>query len=219
MSVDHLEVGWSRPGLAPTWSWSSLLMSLVILKCRLMRVCPPDGGRGAKTSQTVHMRLKPQPELHTLIFCWPKQVTQSSPKLREVSSASGCVLSCFSRVRLCDPMDCSPPDCSVHGIPQARIGEWVAGSSSRGASQEELSLCLLCLLHWQVVSLPLAPPGKALVEGPAVTSEWHGVCSGERRGRTGPVIQWPMIGKIKREKKYKSCRQPTFLSLSILREA
>ena len=27
---------------------------------------------------------------------------------------------------LCDPMDCSPPDFSVHGILQARILEWVA---------------------------------------------------------------------------------------------
>ena len=27
---------------------------------------------------------------------------------------------------LCDPMDCSPPGFSVHGILQARILEWVA---------------------------------------------------------------------------------------------
>ena len=27
---------------------------------------------------------------------------------------------------LCDPVDCSPPGCSVHGILQARILEWVA---------------------------------------------------------------------------------------------
>ena len=27
---------------------------------------------------------------------------------------------------LCDPMDCSPPGSSVHGISQARIQEWVA---------------------------------------------------------------------------------------------
>ena len=32
-----------------------------------------------------------------------------------------CALSC---VRLCDPMDCSPPNSSVHGILQARILEW-----------------------------------------------------------------------------------------------
>ena len=36
---------------------------------------------------------------------------------------------------LCDPLDCSPPDSSVHGILQARILEWVAMSSSRGSSQ------------------------------------------------------------------------------------
>ena len=33
---------------------------------------------------------------------------------------------------LCDPMDCSPPGSSVHGILQARILEWVAISFSRG---------------------------------------------------------------------------------------
>ena len=32
----------------------------------------------------------------------------------------------------CDPMDCSPPGFSVHGISQARILEWVAISFSRG---------------------------------------------------------------------------------------
>ena len=36
---------------------------------------------------------------------------------------------------LCDPMDCSPPGSSVHGILQARILEWVAISFSRGSSQ------------------------------------------------------------------------------------
>ena len=35
---------------------------------------------------------------------------------------------------LCDPVDCSPPGSSVHGILQARILEWVAISLSRGAS-------------------------------------------------------------------------------------
>ena len=36
---------------------------------------------------------------------------------------------------LCDPMECSPPGASVHGIVQARILEWVTMSSSRGSSQ------------------------------------------------------------------------------------
>ena len=36
---------------------------------------------------------------------------------------------------ICDPMDCSPPGSSVHGILLARILEWVANDSSRGFSQ------------------------------------------------------------------------------------
>ena len=35
---------------------------------------------------------------------------------------------------LCDPMDCSLPGSSLHGIFQARILEWVAIPSSRGSS-------------------------------------------------------------------------------------
>ena len=36
---------------------------------------------------------------------------------------------------LCDPMDCSLLDSSVHGIFQARILEWVPSSFSRGSSK------------------------------------------------------------------------------------
>ena len=36
---------------------------------------------------------------------------------------------------ICDPMDCSLRGCSVHGISQARVLEWVALSFSRGSSQ------------------------------------------------------------------------------------
>ena len=45
-----------------------------------------------------------------------------------------CAQSIQSYPTLCDPMDCSPPDSSVHGILQARILEWVAMPSSRGSS-------------------------------------------------------------------------------------
>ena len=70
-----------------------------------------------------------------------------------------CAVSCFSCVRLCDPMDCSLPGSSVEfsrpkywsGLPSPPPG----GFLTRG-----LKLCLLHLLHWQAASLPLAPPGK-----------------------------------------------------------
>ena len=37
-----------------------------------------------------------------------------------------CVLVAQSCPTICDPMDCSLPDFSVHGILQARIVEWIA---------------------------------------------------------------------------------------------
>ena len=43
---------------------------------------------------------------------------------------------------LCDPMDCSPPGSSVHGIFQARILECVAISSSRGSSRPKDQICI-----------------------------------------------------------------------------
>ena len=61
---------------------------------------------------------------------------------------------------LYDPMNCSPPGSSVHGILQARILEWVAMPFSRGSSCPRIEPRLLHLLHWQAGSLPLAPPGK-----------------------------------------------------------
>ena len=62
---------------------------------------------------------------------------------------------------LCDPMDCSLPGSSVHGIFQARILEWVAISSfQRIFPTQGWNPYLLPLLHWQADSLPPAPPGK-----------------------------------------------------------
>ena len=39
-----------------------------------------------------------------------------------------------SCLTLCDPMDCSLPSSSVHGILQARILEWVAIPFSKGST-------------------------------------------------------------------------------------
>ena len=41
----------------------------------------------------------------------------------------------LSRVRLCNPMGCSLPGSSVHGIFQAIVLEWIAISFSKGSSQ------------------------------------------------------------------------------------
>ena len=53
------------------------------------------------------------------------------------------LLSRFSRVRLCDPIDGSPPGSSAHGVFQARVLEWgaiawpVADSISRLSPESE----------------------------------------------------------------------------------
>ena len=59
---------------------------------------------------------------------------------KKASAGSGlagsvCAQSLQSCPTLCDPMDCSLPGSSVHGILQARILEWVAMPSSRGSSR------------------------------------------------------------------------------------
>ena len=52
----------------------------------------------------------------------------------------------LSHVRLFyDPMDCSPPGSSVHGILQARILEWVAISFSRGSSPPRNRTHVFCI--------------------------------------------------------------------------
>ena len=45
---------------------------------------------------------------------------------------------------LCNPMDCSLPGSSVHGVFQARILEWVAIFSSRGSSLSRDQTCVSC---------------------------------------------------------------------------
>ena len=46
---------------------------------------------------------------------------------------------------LCDPLDCSPPGSSVHGILQTRILQWVAISFSRGSSRPRNQTHISCV--------------------------------------------------------------------------
>ena len=81
--------------------------------------------------------------------------------LRERNHAVGkecaCVLSCFSRVRLCNSVDCSPPGSPVHGISQARILKWVASSFSRGSSRFRDRTRVSCITGGFFTT---EPPGK-----------------------------------------------------------
>ena len=50
-------------------------------------------------------------------------------------SSDGCPVTQRACLTLYDPIDCSPPTSSVHGILQARTLEWVSVPFSRGSSQ------------------------------------------------------------------------------------
>ena len=69
-------------------------------------------------------------------MCLKTWVSKTSPWIDPFISIV-CVCVCVSlgdqsRLTLCDPLDCSPPDSLVHGIFQARILEWVAISLFQG---------------------------------------------------------------------------------------
>ena len=55
-------------------------------------------------------------DIGTIVFESESEVAQSCPTL-------------------CDPVDCSPPGSSIHGILQAQILEWGAIAFSRGSSR------------------------------------------------------------------------------------
>ena len=64
---------------------------------------------------------------------------------------------------LSDPMDCSPPGYSVHGdSPGKNTGVGCHDLLHQIFPTQGSKLHLLCLLHWQVGSLPLAPHGKLI---------------------------------------------------------
>ena len=65
-----------------------------------------------------------------------------------------------SFLTLSDPMDCSPPGSSVHGIFQARILEWVAMPSSRGSFWPRDRTCHSCNSCIVGRFFTAEPPGK-----------------------------------------------------------
>ena len=82
---------------------------------------------GCKESDTTEHTLKCQ-RLSALTLLQREWVCSGPSVSEAVKLAQSCPT-------LCDPMDCSLPRSSTHGILQARILEWVAISFSRRSSQ------------------------------------------------------------------------------------
>ena len=71
--------------------------------------------------------------------CQPEFMTKSHQQYTFVVSTGSCAGLCCCCVAsvvsdFCDPLGCSLPGSSAHGILQARILEWVARPCSKGSS-------------------------------------------------------------------------------------
>ena len=102
-----------------------------------------------------------------------------------------CCCSCSvaqSCLTLCEPVDCSPPGSSVHGISQARILEWVAISSCRGSSRPRDPTHVSCTgrripYHWAIREAQESP-GHVLLQG------FWSACVGVPGGRGSSSWSW-----------------------------
>ena len=77
---------------------------------------------------------------------------------------------CAKLLQLCpilwDPMDCSPPGSLSMGFSRQEYWSGLPCLPPRDLPDPGLKpslLCLLCLLHWQTGSLPIAPPEKPMI--------------------------------------------------------
>ena len=100
----------------------------------------------SNTTVQKHQFFGAQPSFQLSHLCMTTGKTMQGKKESEVTQ------SCPT---LCDPMDCSLPGFSIHGIFQARVLEWVAISFFRGSSQPRdqtwvsliVGRCFYCLSH------------------------------------------------------------------------
>ena len=71
--------------------------------------------------------------LYFLLISYKSKTTLKTKCVNLCKDSSECTVA-QSCLALCNPMDCSPPGSSVHGIISKGILEWVAISSSRRSS-------------------------------------------------------------------------------------
>ena len=133
------------------------------MKCYPLLPLNPQHQPNTWVDQTQHQRLQATP-LHSELS--PSHRLSSgfvsfySRTCREIVCACTRAKLLLSCPTLCDPMGCSLPGFSVHGdSPGKNTGVGCHALLQRIFPTQGLNLSLLCLLHWQVGSSSLAPPG------------------------------------------------------------
>ena len=105
------------------WKWLQKTVNMIVT-ISLLPTCM------FQFSIRLHLQNTSLPTKLVKMSRWQQQSIKTSKRLLW----AWCACCYFSRVQLCDIMDCSLPGSSVHGVLQARMLEWVAISFSRGSS-------------------------------------------------------------------------------------
>ena len=104
---------------------------------------------------------------------------------KDTYSSDDCCSVTQSCLTLCDPMDCSLPDSSVHGTSKARILEWVAISFSRGSFRHRDWTGVSSIAGRFLITEPAGKPAQMIVcvkitacrvtKGKQEASSWMGL--------------------------------------------
>ena len=155
-------------------SINSVLKIFVVLEIKLMVWLLPPGHGGPLHSRRLDSEfwdlllancsiflLLIKHNFNNLLSNWKLQsIVFSNICFRNYLQVLCCDKSLQSFPTLFDPMDCSPPGSSIHGILQARILEWVAMPSSRGSSWPRDWTCVFYNSCIAGRFFTAEPPGK-----------------------------------------------------------
>ena len=130
---------------------------------------------------------------------WFQSGNSNLQSIRAAAAAAKPLQSCPT---LCDPVDCSPPGFSIHGILQARTLEWVAISFSN-AWKWKVKVKSLRLSTWKLHSRVqlLATPWTAVYQAPpsmgfSRQEYWSGVPLPSPKWRHNLVLLWTCLDNI-----------------------
>ena len=149
-----------------------------------LELCSQGRGQEQLPPQIGHqISFRTSPALASLPVKWVARLVSDGILRSEVAQSSA---------TLCDPMGCSLPGFSIHGIFQARILEWVAISFSRGSSQPRNRT--LCFLHCRQTLYPLSHQGMRVKEESEKASLKLSVKKTKIMA-SGPITSWQIEGE------------------------
>ena len=116
--------------------------------------CLTNGGSGHPDNHRLY---------HIVLVCEGDWMTDNQNRYNDNKSESKMkAIVTQSCPTLYDPVDCSPPGSSVHGILQARVLEWVATSFSRGSSQPRDQTQVSCIAGGFFTAEPPEKPPQSV---------------------------------------------------------